>query len=139
MSSRKVVIRSAIAGAAALVVGMAVAPSKPAGAAAPYTGSSFREVWSQVASDPYATLPHYQVTLGSFFGFFQDHLLDASRRTLDDHSDVLPPFRKLLHPNGVCLAGTWNITEETPYTGYFRKGGRTSEWSSSVRRDASRR
>jgi hypothetical protein len=122
MSSRKVVIRSAIAGAAALVVGMAVAPSKPAVAAAPYTGSSFREVWSQVASDPYATLPHYQVTLGSFFGFFQDHLLDASRRTLDDHSDVLPPFRKLLHPNGVCLAGTWNITEETPYTGYFRKG-----------------
>jgi hypothetical protein len=31
-------------------------------------------------------------------------------------------FRRLLHPNGVCLTGLWEITEETPYSGYFRKG-----------------
>jgi hypothetical protein len=31
-------------------------------------------------------------------------------------------FRRLLHPNGVCTTGTWQITEETDYSGYFRKG-----------------
>jgi len=28
-------------------------------------------------------------------------------------------FRRLVHPNGVCLTGRWTIQEETPYTGYF--------------------
>jgi len=98
--------------------------SLPATAGAQYRGSRFSEVWSQVASDPYPTLPAYQVSLASFFGFLQNHLLAASRRTLSDHSDLLPWFRKLLHPNGVCLAGTWEITEPTPYTGYFRQGSR---------------
>jgi hypothetical protein len=27
-----------------------------------------------------------------------------------------------LHPNGVCLLGTWLITEPTQYSGYFRQG-----------------
>jgi hypothetical protein len=31
-------------------------------------------------------------------------------------------FRRLLHPNGVCLTGLWEITEETRYSGYFCKG-----------------
>jgi hypothetical protein len=30
----------------------------------------------------------------------------------------------LIHPNGVCLTGVWEITEETGYSGYFRKGSR---------------
>jgi hypothetical protein len=30
--------------------------------------------------------------------------------------------RRLLHPNGVCLAGLWEITEQTDYSGYFKKG-----------------
>ncbi len=89
-----------------------------------YRGTSFDEVWSQVLSDPYARLPHEQVTLSSFVGFLQDRLLESSRRTLSDRRDLLPRFRKLLHPNGTCLAGTWTITEATPYTGYFRKGRR---------------
>jgi hypothetical protein len=33
-------------------------------------------------------------------------------------------FRRLLHPNGICLTGLWEITEETPWSGYFRKGSR---------------
>jgi hypothetical protein len=88
---------------------------------APYAGSSFHQVWGQVASDPYAT-PHYAVTLGSFFGFLDDYLTDDSRRTLSDRDDLLPHFQKLLHPNGICLAGTWTITAETPFTGYFKTG-----------------
>lgn len=87
-----------------------------------YVGSRFQDVWKQVTSDPYAVLPHQKVKLTSLFTFFHNYLLDAASRTLDDKSDLLPPFQKLVHFNGVCFAGTWNITEENPYTGYFEKG-----------------
>ena len=33
-------------------------------------------------------------------------------------------FRRLLHPNGICLTGMWEITEETAYSGYFQKDSR---------------
>lgn len=100
-----------------------VAVRSVASADAPYNGSAFNDVWAQVASDPYA-IPHYRVTLGSFFGFLDDKLTDNSRRTLSDHEDLLPHFQKLLHPNGICLEGTWNITAETPFTGYFATGAK---------------
>ena len=29
-----------------------------------------------------------------------------------------------MHPNGIALFGTWNITEKTPYTGYFSQGSK---------------
>jgi hypothetical protein len=95
------------------------APSVPA-----YTGSSFETVWSQVASDPYVDLPEVEVTLGSFYGFLVDHLLVASKRTLADKRDLLPYFDKVLHPNGICFAGEWVITEANPYSGYFKAGSR---------------
>jgi hypothetical protein len=122
MMSRKVLIRAAVAAAATCLAGVAFAPTKPADASAPYSGSRFADVWAEVASDPYAAMPQYEVSFSSMWGFLDDRLLDASRRTLDNRNDLLPPFRKLLHPNGICLAGTWTITEDTPYTGYFRKG-----------------
>jgi hypothetical protein len=28
----------------------------------------------------------------------------------------------MLHPNGVCLSGRWEITDPTPYSGYFSEG-----------------
>ena len=88
----------------------------------PYEGSRFGEVWDVVASDPYDALPNERVTLGSFFFWGRNLLLDAARRTVSDRSDVLPRFDKLLHPSGICLAGTWNITEPNVYTGYFEEG-----------------
>jgi hypothetical protein len=105
------------------VLASAAIAERPAHAQA-YVGSSFDQVWGQVASDPYADLPHAQVTLASFYGFLVDHLLAASRRTLADHRDLLPYFQKLLHPNGICFAGEWVITEANPYSGYFRPGSR---------------
>jgi hypothetical protein len=33
-------------------------------------------------------------------------------------------FRRLLHPNGICLTGLWEITEATSYSGYFQRGSR---------------
>jgi hypothetical protein len=88
----------------------------------PYQGSRFADVWAQVSSDPYTQMPQEKVTVSSFFGFFVDHLLAASRRTLADKRDLLPWFRKLVHPNGICFAGTWTITEDNPFSGYFAKG-----------------
>lgn len=46
----------------------------------------------------------------------------SARRTLHTSDDLLPPFDKLVHPVGICLRGTWRITEHTRYTGYFRQG-----------------
>jgi hypothetical protein len=88
----------------------------------PYEGTRFADVWTTITSDVYDELPSQRVTFSSFYGWFENRLLDASRRTLNDRADLLPPFQKLLHPNGICLAGTWHIEEETPYTGYFAQG-----------------
>ena len=106
-----------------------------------YTGSTFREVRQAIFANPYyqvwggngeAPLPRYRVTLGSVtkgilpfgkpFAFLQ-----AAERTLDSRADLRwgedgKGVRRLLHPNGVCLAGHWRITAETDYSGYFRKG-----------------
>jgi hypothetical protein len=117
------------------------ATTVPAAEPPPYQGSSFASVWQQVASDPYLTLPEEKVTVDSFYSAMANHLLLASKRTLSDRSDLLPWFRKLIHPNGICLAGTWTITEDTPYTGYFRKGSkgliilRASTGMSEIHRD----
>ncbi len=90
-----------------------------------YQGSRFSEVWGQVTSDPYAALPQDEVNFKRFFNGFTDLLLQNSKRTLSDRSDLLPRFDKLLHPNGVCLKGTWNMTEANPYTGAFKTGTRS--------------
>lgn len=90
----------------------------------PYRGSRFADVWAEVASDPYASLPYESVTVGKFFSWTRNKLLDAAVRTVSDESDVLPRFDKLVHPNGICLRGFWNITEPNPYTGYFAQGRR---------------
>ena len=89
-----------------------------------YQGSTFKEVRDQVFSDPYSVLPQNKVTLGSFFHGLTNVLAKAALRTLDDPTDIIPYFRKLVHPNGVALFGTWNITEKSPYTGYFSQGSK---------------
>jgi hypothetical protein len=101
--------------------GLILSLSAPAHAGS-YEGSTFEDVWSAATEGPYATLPAYKVTTASFFDILGDKLQKAASRTLLNESDVLPPFRKLLHANGVCLAGTWSITEDSPYSGYFAKG-----------------
>ncbi len=87
-----------------------------------YAGSRFSDVWEQVKSDPYSQLPQDRVSIARFFRGAKDLLLEASSRTLSDQSDVLPRFDKLVHPNGVCLSGTWTITAPNRYTGMFRTG-----------------
>ena len=84
-----------------------------------YEGSTFNEVKSVAFSGPYAgELPRHR-GLGprTFLRFFND-----SARNLIDQRDVLPPFDKLIHANGICYAGVWRIDGDSPYTGYFASG-----------------
>jgi hypothetical protein len=104
-------------------------------------GSTFKEVRDALFAEPRyynvwngpgtARLPEYPLTLGDLvrrllcperYPFFQ-----AAQRTVDSRADLRwgpdrKGVRRLLHPNGVCLTGLWEITEPTTYTGYFRQG-----------------
>jgi hypothetical protein len=99
-----------------------------------YHGSRFSAVRDALLANPYQKvwggtgeppLPAYEVTLRSVLR----GLRQASPRTVDSHADLRwgtdgKGFLRLLHPNGVCLTGSWEITEESPYSGYFGKGSR---------------
>lgn len=106
-----------------------------------FAGSVFGKVRDAIFANPYQpvwgddrapALPLYQVTLGSVLrGAFRRTypFLLAAKRTVDSQADLRwgpdgKGFRRLLHPNGVCLTGTWEITAETAYSGYFRQGSR---------------
>src|SRR6266852_813738 len=106
-----------------------------------YNGSRFAEVRDALFANPYqdlwgrdgqGPLPIYQVTLSSvlrgILSFGSRYLFQqATARAVDSHADLRwgpdgKGFRRLLHPNGVCLTGRWQITDDTEYSGYFRKG-----------------
>ncbi|PHS38180.1 MAG: hypothetical protein COB07_09135 [Sulfurovum sp.] len=88
------------------------------------TQNSFYDVWHQITSDPYTTLPQHTVAYGKLFTWKRNIILEDSKRTLEEHSDILAPFDKLAHPNGICLKGFWNIHTENPYSGYFKQGSK---------------
>ncbi len=83
-----------------------------------------------------AALPIYKTTFASVtegffaFGGKQFAIERAARRTLKSRGDLRwgsdrNGFRRLVHPMGVCLAGTWKIDASPPnttYTGYFAPG-----------------
>jgi len=82
---------------------------------------SFQDVWSEVTSDPLNTLPQNTVSFGKLFTFTKNIILSDAKRTLADHRDIIEPFDKLAHPNGVCLKGIWEIHKANPYSGYFKQ------------------
>jgi hypothetical protein len=106
-----------------------------------YRGSRFREVVDVVFANPYQSvwggpnepaLPIYRVTLASVTKgvlTFGKHYVfqEATARAVDSSADLRwgadrKGFRRILHPNGVCLTGRWQIDADTPYSGYFAKG-----------------
>jgi len=88
------------------------------------TQHSFQNVWSEVTSDPLRTLPQNTVTFGKLFTFTKNIILGDAKRTLADHRDIIEPFDKLAHPNGVCLKGVWHIDKANPYSGYFKQNAK---------------
>jgi hypothetical protein len=53
----------------------------------------------------------------------------ASARSMDSRADLRwgpdgKGWRRIIAPNGICVLGTWEITEQNMYTGYFRKGSK---------------
>ncbi len=108
-----------------------------------YRGARFSEVRDAVFANPYQRvwggrneppLPVYQVTLSSVLAGLAPfgkpyQFVAAARRTVDSRADLRwgpdrRGYRRLLHPNGICLTGRWEITQETPYSGYFKPGSR---------------
>jgi hypothetical protein len=106
-----------------------------------YAGSRFRDVVDALFANPYQRvwggageppLPVYEVTFASvargLLSFGRQHFFQqAADRTVDSTADLRwgpdrKGFRRLLHPNGVCLIGQWRITEPTSYSGYFAQG-----------------
>jgi hypothetical protein len=86
-----------------------------------YKPQSFQDVWREVTSDQLRTLPQNRVTFGKLFTFTKNIILSDAKRTLADHRDIIEPFDKLAHPNGICLKGIWKIHKENPYSGYFKQ------------------
>lgn len=108
-----------------------------------YRGSRFSVVQAALFSNPYQKtwgsageppIPLYKVTLYTFLSGMLPLgrsfiFRNAAERTLVSLADLRwgpdrKGFRRLVHPNGICLTGIWNITETTDYSGYFRKGSR---------------
>jgi hypothetical protein len=106
-----------------------------------YRGSRYSDVRQALYANPYrggtagqapGPLPMFKSTIrnawrGTVHG--PKFLKDASARTIDTRSDLRwgtdgKGFRRILAPNGICVLGTWEITAENPYTGYFQKGAK---------------
>ena len=108
-----------------------------------YAGSRFSDVREALFANPYQStwgadgeppLPVHPVTLSSLltgilpfgppYAFRQ-----ATERAVDSAADLRwgpdrKGFRRLVHPNGICLTGLWQITQDSGYSGYFRNGSR---------------
>ena len=106
-----------------------------------YAGSRFQDVVDALFANPYRQVwgrpgeppwPDHDVTIRSVFGgllsFARPPRFErAAERTLDSGADLRwgpdgKGFTRFLHPHAVCLIGRWQITEDTPYSGYFATG-----------------
>ena len=106
-----------------------------------YAGSRYAAVRDAIFANPYQRVwgsererpwPIYRVTLASvlrgILPWRNPYLFrQATERAVDSHADLRwgadgKGFRRLLHPNGICLTGMWEITEQSSYSGYFGQG-----------------
>jgi hypothetical protein len=111
-----------------------------------YQGSRFSEVHAALFSTAYYNvwgapdeppLPVYEVTLRrALRGFLRIKgpwgFLQAAKRSVASAADMRwgpdrRGFRRILHPNGVCLTGEWQIDDTLDaarFSGYFKPGSR---------------
>jgi len=79
-------------------------------------------VWREIVSDPLEVLPQETTSYSKLFESGVDLISKNAKRTLENRNDIIAPFKKLAHPNGVCLSGIWKIDTENPFSGQFKKG-----------------
>jgi len=91
----------------------------------------YQKVWGAEGNAPFERFPvtFKPLMKGILPGGQRWQFLGAAKRVLASDSDLRwgpdgTGFRRLLHANGVVMTGVWEITEETPYSGYFRNGSR---------------
>lgn len=87
-----------------------------------YEGSTFQEVRDVIFSDPYDTYPHEKANIRSMFKGLTNLMVRDCQAILADRNDIVPWYQKLVHSTGICLTGTWEITEDSDYTGVFKPG-----------------
>ena len=95
--------------------------------AAAFGATRFEAVRDAVFSDPYPELPRYRVDRAQFGAAgnkADNHLLEAARRTLTETADLIdfPGGQKLFQPNGICFSGTWQIDQQSEFTGLYASG-----------------
>jgi hypothetical protein len=106
-----------------------------------YRGSRYADVRKAIYANPYrggiagqepGPLPMFKSTIrnawrGLLFG--ENKFRQASARAIDSRADLRwgtdgKGWRRIIAPNGICVLGTWEITADNPYTGFFAKGSR---------------
>jgi len=103
-----------------------------------YRGSRYADVRKAIYANPYrggtsgqqpGPLPMFKSTIrnawrGTLFG--ENKFRQASARAVDSRADLRwgtdgKGWRRIIAPNGICVLGNWEITEDSPYTGYYRR------------------
>lgn len=89
------------------------------------------EIQQELAVYEAGQLPAYKVSSRQFTKKVREKLASRSEQTLNDEADYYERLDKLVHSNGICMAGTWQITESgkngegQPYTGMFAKDAKS--------------
>ncbi len=90
-----------------------------------YEGSAFKALKAKIWEKPYSELPTYEVDKKRIHSH---EFVKNSARTVDISQDLIESDRpKIVHPNGICLSGVWDIApdnEGNAYTGYFANGSK---------------
>jgi hypothetical protein len=103
-----------------------------------YLGSRYADVRDAMFANPYQPvwrgpggMPMYTVSLRKMlFGLLpaarRSMFAQASARIIDSRADLRwgpdrRGYRRLVHPNGICLFGRWHISAPTMYSGYFQQ------------------
>ena len=90
----------------------------------PTVSNQFQAVWNEVTVDPVEKLPQDRVSFRKVVSRGKNIILGDATRTLDERANVLQPFDKLAHPNGICFKGVWKIDVDNKYSGYFKKNSK---------------
>lgn len=91
----------------------------------------YQKVWGAAGNAPLERFPvtYAPLVRGMLPGGEPWQFLAAARRVLASDTDLRwgpdgKGYQRMLHANGICMTGLWEITADTPYTGYFHKGSR---------------